>query len=235
MNTTDTACLRAVAAPVESAHARRLTVVRSEPARVRVGVRATDPLTAVGVAESLAGRREVLVLPEARIADAEVFVVAAERAPAEAVSLVRATADAYPRPQVLVTGGLAPGDLLTVVGCRVVVVLPRAAATSDRLVGGIRDAAAGRGALPPHQLGELLRQVGAAQREAPRGMGASRLHARELDVVRLLADGHDTPGIAVRLRYSERTVKNIIHAMSVRLRLRNRAHAVAYAIRVGVV
>ena len=53
--------------------------------------------------------------------------------------------------------------------------------------------------------------------------------------MRLLADGFDTAEIAGRLFYSERTVKNIIHDITSRLELRNRTHAVAYAIREGLI
>jgi DNA-binding NarL/FixJ family response regulator len=53
--------------------------------------------------------------------------------------------------------------------------------------------------------------------------------------LRLLADGLGTQEIAERLNYSERTVKNIIHAVRCRLELRNRVHVVAYAVRNGVI
>jgi DNA-binding NarL/FixJ family response regulator len=54
-------------------------------------------------------------------------------------------------------------------------------------------------------------------------------------VLRLLADGCDTAEVGRRLFYSERTVKNIIHDVTSRLELRNRVHAVAYAIREGLI
>ena len=38
-----------------------------------------------------------------------------------------------------------------------------------------------------------------------------------------------------QLFYSERTVKNIIHDITSRLELRNRTHAVAYAIKAGLI
>jgi DNA-binding NarL/FixJ family response regulator len=38
-----------------------------------------------------------------------------------------------------------------------------------------------------------------------------------------------------RLFFSERTVKNVIHDVTSRLDLRNRTHAVAYAIRQGLI
>jgi DNA-binding NarL/FixJ family response regulator len=54
-------------------------------------------------------------------------------------------------------------------------------------------------------------------------------------VLRLLADGHDTAEVGRQLYYSERTVKNIVHDVTSRLDLRNRTHAVAYALRQGLI
>jgi DNA-binding NarL/FixJ family response regulator len=61
------------------------------------------------------------------------------------------------------------------------------------------------------------------------------LTQRELTVLRLLADGYSTREIARRLSYSERTIKNSIHDMVTRFKLRNRAHAVAFAVRQGLI
>ena len=58
---------------------------------------------------------------------------------------------------------------------------------------------------------------------------------RERDVLRLLADGHDTREIATDLCYSERTVKNVVHDVLMKLNCRTRAHAVALATREGVI
>ena len=58
---------------------------------------------------------------------------------------------------------------------------------------------------------------------------------RELSVLRMLGDGCDTREIARRLAYSERTVKTVIQDLSQRLGLRNRSHAVAYAVRNGLI
>jgi DNA-binding NarL/FixJ family response regulator len=52
-----------------------------------------------------------------------------------------------------------------------------------------------------------------------------------MEVLRLMADGHSTAGIARDLAYSESTIKNIIHAIVRELGARNRAHAVAMALR----
>lgn len=63
----------------------------------------------------------------------------------------------------------------------------------------------------------------------------SGLTERELNVLRLLAEGLDTAEVSGQLFYSERTVKNIIHDITSRLELRNRTHAVAYAIKAGLI
>jgi DNA-binding NarL/FixJ family response regulator len=61
------------------------------------------------------------------------------------------------------------------------------------------------------------------------------LSDREVRVLQLVADGWDTAEIAGELCYSERTVKNILHDLTTRLQLRNRSHAVAYALREGLI
>jgi DNA-binding CsgD family transcriptional regulator len=58
---------------------------------------------------------------------------------------------------------------------------------------------------------------------------------RELRVLRLLSEGCDTREIAHRLCYSERTVKNVIQDVTRRFGLRNRSHAVAFALRQGLI
>ena len=86
-------------------------------------------------------------------------------------------------------------------------------------------------------LGRLMQQVARLQRDAlaPRGLTPVGMSKRELHVLRLVADGHATSHIARELAYSERTVKNILHDVTTRLQLRNRAQAVAYAVREGLI
>ena len=101
----------------------------------------------------------------------------------------------------------------------------------------LKSAAAGDGAVPPDLLGRLLNQVGQLQRQVlgPRGLTFSGLAEREVQVLRLVADGFDTEEIAQKLSYSQRTVKNVLHDVTSRLHLRNRSHAVAYALKHGLI
>jgi DNA-binding NarL/FixJ family response regulator len=89
----------------------------------------------------------------------------------------------------------------------------------------------GNGTLPPSLLGRL---VDSLARGGSRG-ATGQLAARELGVLRLLAEGDDTKDIAAKLCYSERTVKNIVHDVLVKMNCRSRAHAVALATRRGVI
>jgi DNA-binding NarL/FixJ family response regulator len=83
----------------------------------------------------------------------------------------------------------------------------------------------------------LLRQVGQLQRDVlgPQGLSMSGLTEREVKVLRLVADGMSTAEVARSLAYSERTIKNVIQDVVSRFRLRNRAHAVAFALREGLI
>jgi DNA-binding NarL/FixJ family response regulator len=115
-------------------------------------------------------------------------------------------------------------------------VLPRRDATFSRIAAAVLDASRGVSEMPGEAVGWLAQQLRSIQHDvlAPAGLTAAGVQAREIDVLRLLADGLDTAQIATELNYSERTVKNIIHNLLIRLNLRNRSHAVAYALRSGL-
>jgi DNA-binding NarL/FixJ family response regulator len=83
----------------------------------------------------------------------------------------------------------------------------------------------------------LLRQVRQVHQHVlvPKGLSFSGLSDREVEVLRLVADGRDTREIATELCYSERTIKNVIQDIVRRFGLRNRSHAVAFALRQGFI
>jgi DNA-binding NarL/FixJ family response regulator len=202
--------------------------------RVRVVIQTTDPITYVGLSSYLQSRPEVAVADRDQ-ADVQVF--STERVGPEALARLRNSAGEGGLPTVLMTGELDEAPLLTLVECHVVAILPKNSVTGDQLVDCVVAAAAGNGVMPRDVLGTLLRRIKVLQREvlAPNGLSASGLEPREVDVLRLIAEGWGTEEIAKELAYSERTVKNVIFNMTTRLHLRNRAHAVAYALRAGVI
>jgi len=109
--------------------------------------------------------------------------------------------------------------------------LLRAEATPQALLQCLRSVVAGNGSIPTAVLGRLL----ARPRRGCRPGGAGDLTGRELDVLRLLSKGQNTRQIAEDLSYSEKTVKNIVHDVLVRMNCRNRAQAVAMATRRGFI
>jgi DNA-binding NarL/FixJ family response regulator len=204
---------------------------------LRVSVHAPDPLTVTGLVSGLGACHGIEVQESLDSADSDVRVVVSEMLTPDLLSVLRRIAANTRVPVVLIVNKLQEAQLLAAIECRVVAVLPRATATLDRLLHSVRAAADGGGVLPPSMIGELLQHVDRLQREllAPMGMNAAKLSPREVDVLRLMADGLDTAEIAGKLCYSERTVKNVIAGLTQRLKLRNRPHAVAYALRAGMI
>jgi DNA-binding NarL/FixJ family response regulator len=203
--------------------------------QVRVGLQAPDPLSFAGLTSYLESRSEIAVLSSEQLHSADVVVVVADQLSREVLGALRRAATQNSKPVVLITNEITEAELFTLVECRVVAVLPRAAVTGERLLNSVLTAASGGGVMSPNLVGGLLKHVERLRRDAlaSRAPSVASLTPREVDVLRLVADGLDTAEIAVKLCYSERTVKNVIYGLKNRLGLRNRSHAVAYAVRSG--
>lgn len=203
--------------------------------RIPTRVHAHDPVSQAGVASQLRPRPEIL-LRDPGDDDVTVTVVVADIVdePTEQAlrCLQRGRGNA-----VLVVTEIDDASLASAVEAGIVGLVRRGEATPERLAHAVCGAARGEGTVPPDLLGRLLAQVGKVQRQvlSPRGMTLTGLSRREIDILRLVADGHDTMEIASLLAYSERTVKNALHDVTSRLQLRNRSHAVAYALKQGLI
>ena len=205
--------------------------------RIPVFVYASDPISETGIAGQLRGQPAVHVVEEGDVDLAAVAIVVTDEIDDEATRAIRAVQrNGVPRVVVVVTR-VDDAGLLAALEAGACGIVRRAEARSDRLVAAVRAAVAGDGTMPPDLLGRLLDQIGRLQRQvlAPRGLTIAGLAEREIEVLRLIAEGLDTNEIAGRLCYSERTVKNVIHDVTSRLQLRNRSHAVAYAMRQGLI
>jgi DNA-binding NarL/FixJ family response regulator len=205
--------------------------------RVKVSVFATDPISRAGVASALRMSPQLDVLPSAATEPAQVVVAVVDNARDGVIDALRQVQRVQPTRVVLVVADVNAADLAAATECGVIAVVRRSEATSDRLVQAITAAARGEGSVPADLLGSLMEQVGRVQRHVlgPRGFGISGLANREVAVLKLIAEGHDTAEIARTLSYSERTVKNVLHNAMIRLQVRNRSHAVAYAVREGLI
>ena len=198
---------------------------------------AADPLSRAGVISELRADGGFSVAADESSSPDAIALVVADEVDAPTVAEIRALRARGIAHVVALVARVDDKSLITAADAGVIGVVRRADATAATLGSAIRSAAAGEGVLPPDLLGRLLRQVGHIQRQvlSPRGLTFAGLTERELEVLRLLADGLDTAEVGQRLYYSERTVKNIIHDVTSRLELRNRTHAVAYAIREGLI
>jgi DNA-binding NarL/FixJ family response regulator len=203
---------------------------------IPVFVYANDPVSEAGLVSQLRGRSELVLLTGGDMDRAAVALVAADTVDDQTIMTVRGIQrHGCPR-VVLVLGILDETSLLSAVEAGACGMIRRCEASPERLVGAISSAARGDGTLPPDLLGRLLEQVGRMQRDAPTGARLFRtLNEREVEVLRLLAEGYDTAEVASTLSFSERTVKNVLYAVTSRLQLRNRTHAVAYAVREGFI
>lgn len=135
------------------------------------------------------------------------------------------------RPLVAMFASPTERQLLDAVEGGVAAVLLREAVTPRALIGSIKAAASDRTSLPRDLVPQLLEAVSQNGSKARR----AGLSEREMTVLRLLADGEGTRDMAEHLSYSERTVKNIVHDVLMKMNCRNRAHAVALATRQGLI
>jgi DNA-binding NarL/FixJ family response regulator len=205
--------------------------------RVSVYVNASDPISATGIKAQLNVRSDILLVDEPGSQHAQVAIIVADESDAESARRIRSALCEGTRRVVLVVTRLDDGGLLSAVEAGASGILRRSEADSDRLVEAVTTAANGDGSVPRDLLGRLLDQVSRFQRQVltRRGISLSGFTEREIDVLRLLSEGWDTTEIAGKMCYSERTVKNAIHDILVRHQLRNRPHAVAYAVRAGII
>ena len=107
-------------------------------------------------------------------------------------------------------------------------------ATIEEIAGGVRAAASGQSFVSPrvgHHVLERLR--GHAGSDGGRGE-ESPLSERELEILRLVAEGCDNDEIAERLFLSPRTVKNHVSSILAKLQMDNRVQAAVYAVRKGI-
>jgi DNA-binding NarL/FixJ family response regulator len=212
-------------------------VVPSVQGRIPVSIHADDPITRSGLTSELRRCPEIELVDPTHGTQARVIVFAFEALTEAALGLIRAARLKDGAKAVLIASALSDEHLLAVVESGVSSVLWRWEATTAWLVKVVLKAAEDNSALPPDLLARLLKQVSRLQQHALRSqvLPANSLSDRERRVLRLAALGLDTDEIAAELAYSRRTVTGVMHDVTTRFNLRNRTHAVAYAIREGLI
>jgi DNA-binding NarL/FixJ family response regulator len=197
----------------------------------RVYVYAKDAILRTGVASQLRRSPQVKLAEEYGFDAEGVAIVAADEVGEELIGAIRAIRRSCTSKVIVIAIRLTMAEATAAVEAGAWAFVRRCDARPDSLVSSIRAVALAEE--PPasveEALGNLVNQLEPGIRVAP-GRPAG-LTDRDVEVLRLMADGHSTAGIAQDLSYSESTIKNIIHAIVRELGARNRAHAVAMALR----
>jgi len=113
-------------------------------------------------------------------------------------------------------------------------------ARPEHLVDGVRSIAAGEALLAPELTRAVIQRAvardrGTASPAAPTGVLPEQLTEREGEVLRLIAEGLSNDEIADRLVIGRATVKTHVSNVLMKLSLRDRVQAVAFAYRSGLV
>ncbi len=166
----------------------------------------------------------------------DVVVIGLNGPDASGLDAVRQLSIASPRAQVvLLSASVNEGDVLEALAagaCSYVLKDSRA----EELVGCIRLAGGGHGVLSREMLRALVARAGAKKHTAAQAASDGRaLTARELEVVRLIADGADNAAIGQTLSISKHTVKQYVTNIFEKLGVHSRVQAAVYAVRNGLV
>jgi DNA-binding NarL/FixJ family response regulator len=188
-----------------------------------------DEVGSVAQANSVAEAFEHPALPETELVIIDYELPGTE----DFIRYVRSTGDVR---VVVCTARSDEESLLAVIQAGAVGLLSKQTLTPEALGAGVRAAMNGAGVVTPELLGALLAGLSPASRDVlePR-VTLSRLTRREQQVLSLIAEGHPTREVAVELSYSERTVKNVLHDIIIKLNARTRSQAVACAVRAGLI
>jgi two-component system NarL family response regulator len=141
--------------------------------------------------------------------------------------------DASPNARVLVlTASAEEADVLEAVVAGACGYLLKTAGIDD-LLSGIEAAAAGHALISPSIAGRLLEHI-RTRPPLPDPAPVPRLSPRELEVLKLVAEGKDNAEIGKELFISPKTVKNHISNILMKLQISNRIQAAVFAVRRGL-
>jgi DNA-binding NarL/FixJ family response regulator len=103
------------------------------------------------------------------------------------------------------------------------------------VIAGIRAASVNQSLISPGIASKVLQRVRATTEDTElAGSIRAELSDRELEVLKLIANGKDNAQIAAELVISPKTVKNHISNILMKLQIQNRIQAAVYAVRSGI-
>ena len=203
-----------------------------------VAVQANDRVAREGLVAFLAAAApRVRLVPEDRFSETDVAVIIEGDVSSKTFLKMKEVSHATSGRAriILVADTISESQFARAVGHGMVAFLIRPRTGLDRILKTIIESHQGQSTFPPRMTGALLNLVRRRQHDAAgSSSSAAGFTPREVSVLALLAVGLTTTEIAAELDFSEQDVKGTIQAALKRRNLRNRTHAVAYAIRLGV-
>lgn len=167
-------------------------------------------------------------LSEARVTRPDVLVIDVRIAGLHGLTVIRSlAAEALPTRALVVSDNLDPDVVYEAVSAGAGGYVSRSSDAAT-ICDAIEEVAAGRTVWPDDVRAALAGEI----RE--RGINGGVLSPREIEILKLVADGCSTPQIASRLHLSVATVKTHLHRSFGKLEVSDRAAAVAACIRRGL-
>jgi DNA-binding NarL/FixJ family response regulator len=192
-----------------------------------------DHISRAGVERQLLAMPEMTVLPPSSGRHPDVALVVADAIDDEVLSWIRKIRKISLSRIVVVAGASGPAAAAATAEAGANGLLPRTLADGRRLAWAIHKAHRGEAVAVPGADERVAATPPADDRGGDRG--ANVVSDRDREVLRLLAEGCDTGEIARTLAYSEPTIKNVIQRLFEQLKAKNRPHAVALALRSGII
>ena len=197
---------------------RGLAMVLSEEEGIAVVGEAEDGEAAVAAAEELAPDVILMDVRMPKLSGIEATKAIAERAPATRIVMLTVSDEEEDLYEAVKAG--AAGYLLKEISI-------------EEVAGAVRSVVGGESLITPSMAAKLLTEFSnlSKRAEAKQGVPTPRLTGRELEVLRLVAQGMSNKEIASELYISENTVKNHVRNILEKLHLHSRMEAVVYAVR----
>ncbi|MGW5652962.1 response regulator transcription factor [Streptomyces humi] len=209
-------------------------------APIYVALRASEPLLEHAVTAYLQSCPHFKLVPRELLPGADVSVLLVDVMDDEWLKVLRhdalRTAEA-PVPLVMMADRITERQLTLAVQYGLTRFVHRSTSGLAELVEAIVEASAGNGHVPEDLVSHLILELGQLKRRrsVTSFSAETGMSAREMEVLRMLAEGMNSVEIARAMSYSERTVKGVIQDVMRRWKVRNRTQAVAYAIRTGII
>jgi DNA-binding NarL/FixJ family response regulator len=192
-------------------------VLEDEPGIAVVG-EAEDGEAAVAAAEELAPDVILMDVRMPKLSGIEATKAIAERAPATRIVMLTVSDEEEDLYEAVKAG--AAGYLLKEISI-------------EEVASAVRSVMGGESLITPSMASKLLTEFTnlSKRADAKQGMPSPRLTGRELEVLKLVAQGMSNKEIASELYISENTVKNHVRNILEKLHLHSRMEAVVYAVR----